>query len=58
MMVATDTHLVDLEAQFQGVVVDETIQEEAANRQNPIPRKECNDIENKAETRVSYRQNK
>ena len=39
-MVAMYTDLVDLEAQFQGVVVDETIQEEAADCQNPIARKE------------------
>ena len=44
MRVGTDTHLVNLEAHFQGVVVDETIQEEAANRQNPIPRKRSRSV--------------
>ena len=38
-MVVMYTDLVNLEAQFQGVVVDETIQEEAADCQNPIARK-------------------
>jgi hypothetical protein len=39
-MVAMYSYLVNLEAQFQGVVIDETIQEEAADCQNPIARKE------------------
>ena len=55
------SHLVNLEAHFQRVVVDKTIQEETADSQNPIPKQEvegCQGKDDKVKARSPYRQNK